>query len=124
MSILIKGMKMPSECEYCGFCRYYPENRNVWCNAVNRILRLNWHEPNWTYLDVPRPDWCPLTEVPTPHGRLIDADELIREIGSLHVGGIEAVSDLTKDRGNTWDGGLHSAWREIDDAPTVIEAEE
>ena len=28
--------------------------------------------------DSVRPDWCPLVEVPTPHGRLIDADEIIR----------------------------------------------
>jgi hypothetical protein len=25
---------------------------------------------------LPRPDWCPLVEIPTPHGRLIDADKL------------------------------------------------
>ena len=23
-----------------------------------------------------KPDWCPLVEIPTPHGRLIDADAL------------------------------------------------
>jgi hypothetical protein len=27
-------------------------------------------------LIVERPDWCPLVEIPTPHGRLIDADKL------------------------------------------------
>ena len=58
MSILIKGMEMPSECEYCRFCRYYPENGNVWCNATNRLLRRR-----TVHLDIPRPDWCPLVEV-------------------------------------------------------------
>lgn len=27
-----------------------------------------------------RPSWCPLIEVPTPHGRLIDADAYHKEI--------------------------------------------
>jgi hypothetical protein len=25
---------------------------------------------------MPRPDWCPLINIPAPHGRLIDADAL------------------------------------------------
>lgn len=28
-------------------------------------------------INVRRPDWCPLIEIPTPHGRLGDLDELI-----------------------------------------------
>lgn len=27
-------------------------------------------------VNVRRPDWCPLVEIPTPYGRLIDADKL------------------------------------------------
>ena len=72
MSVIVRGMSMPSECEYCGFCRYYPENGNVWCNANNRILKLAWKEPNWTHLDIKRPDWCPLVEIKTPHGKLVE----------------------------------------------------
>jgi len=59
----VKGMTMPSECEYCGFCRYYPENGNVWCNAKNRILKPHWKVPEWTHLDVEKPDWCPLVDL-------------------------------------------------------------
>ena len=73
MMIAIKDMKMPTECEYCGFCRYYPENGNVWCNANNRILKLHWKEPDWTHLDVKRPDWCPLIEIKT------DGDTISRQ---------------------------------------------
>lgn len=65
MSILVVGMNMPTECEYCGFCRYYPENGNVWCNAKNRLLKKEWESPHWTHLDIKRPDWCPLIEVKT-----------------------------------------------------------
>jgi hypothetical protein len=27
-----------------------------------------------------KPLWCPLVEVPTPHGRLIDADEIVKDL--------------------------------------------
>ena len=74
MSVIVKGMKMPSECEYCEFCRYYPDNKSVWCNATNKLLKRHWKNPNWTHLDVKRPDWCPLVELPPKHGRLIDED--------------------------------------------------
>lgn len=62
-----------------------------------------------------------LVEIPTPHGRLIDADELIRELASEHVGGLDAIKKYTN--ADTWTSGLHTAWRLIDDAETVIEAE-
>lgn len=75
-SILVKEMSMPTECEYCGFCRYYQENGRVWCNAKNRVLLTHWEKPDWTHLDIRKPDWCPLVEVKTPHGRLFDETEV------------------------------------------------
>lgn len=81
MSVLVKNMQMPSECEYCGFCRVYPQNGNVWCNASNRLLTAYWRELHWTHLNVERPDWCPLVEIPEKHGRLIDMDELKADYG-------------------------------------------
>lgn len=78
-SVLVKEMSMPTECEYCGFCRYYHENGRVWCNAKNRVLLTHWEKPDWTHLDIRKPDWCPLVEVKTPHGRLIDAEVLKTE---------------------------------------------
>lgn len=71
MAILIKSMDMPTECEYCGFCRYYPENGNVWCNAKNRLLKMNWEKPHWTHLDVKRPDWCPLEALPSAQSEIV-----------------------------------------------------
>ena len=88
MSVLIKGMNMPSECEYCGFCRYYNENGNVWCNAKNRLLKQQWRVPHW-YLDVKRPKWCPLIELPEKHGRLIDErvayDKIAEQEGGYYM---------------------------------------
>ena len=63
VSVIVRGMELPTECEYCPLCRYYPENGNVWCNAKNRILKRKWGNPNWTHLDVKKPEWCPLFEV-------------------------------------------------------------
>lgn len=64
MSILIRGMEMPTS---CGFCRLKHADQfqgdacsvkvGLWCEFQKR------------------PDECPLVPVP-PHGRLIDADAL------------------------------------------------
>lgn len=57
MSILIKGMGMPKRCLDCPcFDHDYAE-----CQVRVTATREN---------------GCPLVEIPTPHGRLIDADEL------------------------------------------------
>ena len=56
MSVLIKGMEMPQNCTEChARCRLYLNGRKF-------------RHPN-----------CPLIEVPTPHGRLIDADALLNK---------------------------------------------
>lgn len=88
MSILIKGMEMPKDCWQCPFEK-----------CVLRVL-------------VDRHPDCPLVEVPTPHGRLIDADVL-----------------NTDDMIESWvNGDLYrhewciDEW--INNAPTIIEAEE
>lgn len=56
---------------------------------------------------------CPLIEVPTPYGRLIDADA----IQYTH-----AIA-RSLDDGHNWNE-LCVTQDEIDDAPTIIEAEE
>ena len=49
--------------------------------------------------------------------RLIDADKLKQNLESLVVGGEKAIKETTS--GNNWIDGIHTAYREIDDAPTV-----
>ena len=96
MSILIKGMEMPKDCNKCpmtvdGYCRIigYPNGDAI-------IKRY-------------KPLWCPLVEVPK-HGRLIDADELL------------------KHKGDAYDSRGHLLYAvgtgSIVTAPTIIEAEE
>ena len=63
MSVLIKGMEMPKNCEECPLNHYE-------CALLEKSS-----EEIMQYFggDCRHPD-CPLVEVLTPHGRLIDAD--------------------------------------------------
>ena len=69
MSLLIKGLNMPKNCLLCPCCvgEGIGMGRQHYCQGID-------DEPcvSETY----RPKNCPLIEVPTPHGRLIDADEI------------------------------------------------
>lgn len=85
MSILIKGMDMPTE------------------GTVIAIYKLN----GKFYASVHGTELCPLVSVP-PHGRLIDADELIADVRK------HSESYFADDFAHEW----------VDKAPTIIEAEE
>lgn len=96
MSILIKGMEMPKDCNKCpmtvdGYCRIigYPNGDAI-------IKRY-------------KPLWCPLVEVPK-HGRLIDADALETEWEVLDEDGCVEME--------------YYSIEAIENAPTIIEAEE
>ena len=86
-SVLIKGMDMPKTCRQC-FLR------------ANGCKERKYNEG--------RPNTCPISYVPTPHGRLIDADALIKRDKFYW-----ALSDE-----------CYLKIRDIKDEPTVIEAEE
>ncbi len=76
MSILIKGMEMPKNCIECP-CGHETEGA-FWdeCSVLAREYEKD--------ADSVRPNWCPLVELP-PHGRLIDADKLMRDIEEYHL---------------------------------------
>lgn len=94
MSVLIKGVKMPTSCYYCGLT----DTSFINCQAFfpSRLLEDDCEER--------RPEWCPLAELPEHHGRLIDANVLATE--SLKDGAYGYVST-----------------KQIYDAETIIEAE-
>lgn len=71
MSVLIKGMEMPKDCEHCGLSK--TDSAGFFGCSITENIVLRKREEN-------RPSWCPLIEVPTPHGRLIDADALKGEM--------------------------------------------
>lgn len=99
MSILIKGMKMP---EKCGSCDLFHVESPMHCTVVKG------HKTVGAPYGMPRPDWCPLVEIPEPHGRLIDGDALQCKVDDIGLGYYEVLG-VTEDT--------------IDSAPTVIEAE-
>ena len=71
MSIIIKGMEMPTCCYKC------PVRRRDGMDIVCPIAHERFSVADINILEY-RLDNCPLVPVP-PHGRLIDADELMKE---------------------------------------------
>ena len=65
MGVYIKGMEMPKDCVSCRWhARWGCEITGIVTNTAQG---------------------CPLIEVPTPHGPLIDADVLERDIEQYHL---------------------------------------
>lgn len=90
MSILIKGMKKPKSCDECPLADSY-----LACDAQS----IN----------------CPIVEVPTPHGRLKDEDELIK---SIHDDWDDVI--VWDESGPTTADAFE---RLVYEQPTIIEAE-
>lgn len=104
MSILIKGMELSKNCYECQFAASYfrptfASGRKP-CSFVCVLTQK-------ALLSTKRNRFCPLVELP-PHGRLIDADTLYSTIfiGEQCLYSWDEIEDA------------------IDDAPTIIEAEE
>lgn len=116
MSILIKGMEMPKhagvnedkDTVYRCIVIAHPDN------SAELVIDTEFASPYDNGHNVKR---YPLVEVPTPHGRLIDADALIRVIED---------NDYTLvARHNTTDRGMFTVGikQAVDEAQTIIEAE-
>lgn len=101
MSILIKGMEMPTNCADC------PLNYDQMACGVTGT---GWWSDSMVLLNFDsykeRLQDCPLISIPTPHGRLIDADELANK----------TFYSTT--------GAPYITYKTFCNAPTVIEAEE
>ena len=104
MSILIKGMKMPKNCGECPFKGLSPTGESMICDLT--LFNVPWE---WIPFD------CPLIELPEKHGRLIDADALLKKFCG-HCDGYEECG-TNKIRVECYDLGL------INHSPTIIEAE-
>ena len=107
MSVMIKGMEIPSGCYDCPILQSSDGCFDFECPFDSYLL---WHNAE----DVIRyrPDSCPLVEIPTPHGRLIDADELKKNMRNYYP----SIDHLCCSQ--------HVVTkRDIDCAPTIIEAE-
>ena len=111
MSVLIKGMEMPKSCEKCP-CKTADAFGGLGCQTTGYIPLRKANQD--------RPDWCPLIEVP-PHGRLIDADAL-RLLYDFN--GYKPTGDMTEEEFDRLMCRLPVIRAIIDEAPTIIEAEE
>jgi len=99
--VIVKGMGMPQNCDEC---------------IVNCDV--------FTFTDKRSPD-CPLVEIPTPHGRLIDADKFKADY-SMKNDCAECEKELRYSSRSCEYDRIYSkmdfcGW--LDDAEVVIEAE-
>ena len=113
MSVLIRGMEIPKK--GCCECRLLEGDKyDGFCHGADRWLDddyFSWYIYPEGDIDNTKPVNCPLDEVPTPHGRLIDADDAF-------INADERGFDF-------WccDADIDSAQSFIQAQPTVIEAE-
>lgn len=101
MSILIKGMQIPENCKECPLEQIYGRDGEVAKCPLTEQLFSSYLVSETRMAD------CPLIELP-PHGRLIDADALMKQIE--HDTPLSAVFEKTMRRY------LHYA-------PTITESE-
>ena len=103
MSVIVKNMKMPPSCYYCGLT----DTSFIHCEAFSptKLLEDDCEER--------RPKWCPLIELP-PHGRLIDVDYLKEHLYQCEINGRPLHRMFTE---------IDELFDVIDNVPTVIEAE-
>ena len=112
MSVLIKGMQMPTSCYYCGLT----DTSFINCQAFSpcRLLEDDCEER--------RPDWCPLVEIPEKHGDLIDRQKLLEDNKHLEY---PTNEKYRSDR--AWAVGFNAVARHCNEhavyADTIIEAE-
>ena len=93
MSVIVKGMEMPTSCASCRMAVCFADTGRAKCYAT------------LSYIDPERGKRsydCPLRPLPEKHGRLIDGDELADGCDDPH-----------------WCRWLS----EIEDMPTIVEAE-
>ena len=84
MSVLIKGMEIP---ETCDECRFKEGEFDTECYGRGIVCAVDGssHEPRYK-------SNCKLVEIPTPHGRLIDADALCDDLTAFYQGEVAARS--------------------------------
>lgn len=103
MGVYIPKMKMPETCGGCAFFEM-PHQDYPYCRLTNNDI-YEWGKKQKD---------CPLIELP-PHGRLIDADKLKSDAYLEH----DCIHKMM-----VFGGQMVYTESAIDNAPTIIEAEE
>lgn len=102
-SIRIKGAEMPISCTECP-C--YDDTDTCFCKVLDSYCEQ--------YKTERHPN-CPLAEIPTQHGRLIDADAAVARLKHLYCDGCGCDCSTCP-----WGAFI----KYIDGRPTIIEPEE
>ena len=71
MSVIVKNMEMPKTCNDCGLRDSFD------CWITDSYIEARFSKRN---------EDCPLVEIPTPHGDLVDRNELLAEYDRQHKG--------------------------------------
>lgn len=106
MSVLIKGMEMPALCQECDL-------------YIDGACYAKGYRDYQSIMDMSKPDDCPLIEVPTPHGDLVDRNGLM----DIYADRLTAVAERYSPDSSEC-GILSGAMKLLAIMPTVIEAEE
>ena len=110
MSVLIKGMEMPETCRDCRLSTVIAFDKRPLCDALVQYMSYG----EW---EAKRLDNCPL--VPIPHGRLIDADALIKVLKA------KATNPLNQETTPyNWTFAYECLADVVGDMQTIIPAEE
>ena len=107
MSVLIRGMEMPNRCLDCPLMVSRDNDECIVQSEVANEIARTWEDLKAN---------CPLVEVPTPHGRLIDADAFDERV---RVAGEMSEEELTED----FKDGVQAVLYMLSKQPTIIEAE-
>ena len=102
MSVIIKNMEVP---QYCGACHV------GFCKQIGCELYIGFDD----YATSRHPD-CPISNIPTPHGRLGDLDELYNHLNEWYLTHEHGFSETEKIY-------IRAMLSGVKDSPTIIEAE-
>ena len=111
MGVYIKGLEMPKSCYYCPFT-VLKNGRRAYCPFCHAEYSNPSNEPDGRLAN------CPLIPIP-PHGRLIDADALTKMCQEM-----QRIEWNNKAYPYSWAYAYESFEGGIDNAPTIIPAEE
>ena len=111
MSVLIRGMEMPKSCGECKafvcYRQWSGDLGDCFCGITKNDAKADARNAD-----------CTLVEIP-PHGRLIDADALHKQLLLM-----EYIRDNAWQDGRREANGVDAARMTLLDAPTIIEGDE
>lgn len=111
MGIYLPNMEMPKDCPMCPLAHYSTLGCFMGCNITPGKRYAMAHDKEYAESST-RPEWCPLSEVPTPHGRLIEEPRYFKYNGLVYISPFDFV------------GIAKYFLDQCKDIPTIIEAEE